>query len=123
MIKRAKHHRFRRETETLHWSTLSQKRNHPGQPSMPIECVFGDLFDNTHHAQAFAHGCNCQGAMGADLQPHAPDLLEHPAVCKGFPWFRLKDRPGPCVPASSSLKHKTNTRPPGLVTWASPATN
>lgn len=27
----------------------------------------GDLFANTHRAQAFAHGCNCQGVMGAGI--------------------------------------------------------
>ena len=27
---------------------------------MPIRYVSGDLFDNTHDARAFAHGCNCQ---------------------------------------------------------------
>lgn len=34
---------------------------------MPIQFVSGDLFDNTHKAQAFAHGCNCQGSMGAGV--------------------------------------------------------
>ena len=34
---------------------------------MPIEFVSGDLFDNAHHAQAFAQGCNCQGSMGAAI--------------------------------------------------------
>ena len=29
---------------------------------------------------------------------------------------------GPCVPGSSSLKHSSNSRPPGSVTWVSPAT-
>src|SRR3954454_12080322 len=34
---------------------------------MPIRLVSGDLFDNEHDAQAFAHGCNCQGSMGAGI--------------------------------------------------------
>jgi O-acetyl-ADP-ribose deacetylase (regulator of RNase III) len=34
---------------------------------MPIQNVRGDLFDNAHHVQAFAHGCNCQGSMGAGI--------------------------------------------------------
>jgi O-acetyl-ADP-ribose deacetylase (regulator of RNase III) len=34
---------------------------------MPIQFVSGDLFDNAHDAQAFAHGCNCQGSMGAGV--------------------------------------------------------
>jgi len=34
---------------------------------MTTQYVSGDLFDNTHEAQAFAHGCNCQGSMGAGI--------------------------------------------------------
>src|SRR4051794_16040644 len=34
---------------------------------MPIRFVSGDLFDNKHDARAFAHGCNCQGSMGAGI--------------------------------------------------------
>jgi O-acetyl-ADP-ribose deacetylase (regulator of RNase III) len=34
---------------------------------MVIAYISGDLFANRHHAQAFAHGCNCQGAMGAGI--------------------------------------------------------
>ncbi len=34
---------------------------------MPIQYVSGDLFLNAHSAQAFAHGCNCQGSMGAGI--------------------------------------------------------
>ncbi len=34
---------------------------------MPIRSVAGDLFANEHHAQALAHGCNCQGVMGAGI--------------------------------------------------------
>ena len=34
---------------------------------MPIEFVSGDLFANLHNAQALAHGCNCQGSMGAGV--------------------------------------------------------
>lgn len=32
---------------------------------MPVEYVSGDLF--TSNAQALAHGCNCQGVMGAGI--------------------------------------------------------
>ena len=35
---------------------------------------------------------------------------------------RSETRLGPWVPGSSSLKHSRKSRPPGLVTWASPAT-
>ncbi len=34
---------------------------------MPIHFVAGDLFTNEHQVQAFAHGCNCQGSMGAGI--------------------------------------------------------
>ena len=34
---------------------------------MPISFVTGDLFANRYAAQAFAHGCNCQGSMGAGI--------------------------------------------------------
>ena len=34
---------------------------------MPIRYVAGDLFANEHQAQALAHGCNCQGVMGAGI--------------------------------------------------------
>lgn len=34
---------------------------------MPTRYVAGDLFANTCQAQALAHGCNCQGSMGAGI--------------------------------------------------------
>jgi O-acetyl-ADP-ribose deacetylase (regulator of RNase III) len=34
---------------------------------MPVEYVSGDLFANRVGAQALAHGCNCQGSMGAGI--------------------------------------------------------
>jgi O-acetyl-ADP-ribose deacetylase (regulator of RNase III) len=34
---------------------------------MPIAFVSGDLFANRFHARALAHGCNCQGSMGAGV--------------------------------------------------------
>lgn len=34
---------------------------------MAISYVSGDLFTNAYAAQAFAHGCNCSGAMGAGI--------------------------------------------------------
>jgi O-acetyl-ADP-ribose deacetylase (regulator of RNase III) len=35
--------------------------------AMSIRYVAGDLFANRFGAQAFAHGCNCQGSMGAGI--------------------------------------------------------
>jgi len=34
---------------------------------MPIEFIKGDLFANRYKARALAHGCNCQGSMGAGM--------------------------------------------------------
>lgn len=34
---------------------------------MPVEYVAGDLFVNRVKAEAFAHGCNCAGSMGAGI--------------------------------------------------------
>src|SRR6516165_4247416 len=34
---------------------------------MPIQFVAGDLFDSDCEAGALAHGCNCQGSMGAGV--------------------------------------------------------
>lgn len=64
---------------------------------MPIEFVAGDLFDNVHHAKAFAHGCNCQGSMGAGVaigfRERYPEMFEqYRARCKAKPReFNLGD--------------------------------
>ncbi|HEX3269184.1 MAG TPA: macro domain-containing protein [Ktedonobacterales bacterium] len=34
---------------------------------MAISYISGDLFINVYHVQAFAHGCNCAGSMGAGI--------------------------------------------------------
>jgi O-acetyl-ADP-ribose deacetylase (regulator of RNase III) len=34
---------------------------------MPVQFIDGDLFVNKHQVQAFAHGCNCVGSMGAGI--------------------------------------------------------
>jgi O-acetyl-ADP-ribose deacetylase (regulator of RNase III) len=64
---------------------------------MPIEFVSGDLFDNAHHAQAFAQGCNCQGSMGAGIaktfRERYPEMFdEYRRRCKSEPrQFNLGD--------------------------------
>lgn len=64
---------------------------------MPIQYVSGDLFDNAHDAQAFAHGCNCQGSMGAGiaktLRARYPAMFEqYRQRCKAEPRrFNLGD--------------------------------
>jgi N-glycosidase YbiA len=64
---------------------------------MPIEFVSGDLFDNAYDAQAFAHGCNCQGSMGAGVAKtfkarYAEMFEEYRKRCKAEPrQFNLGD--------------------------------
>jgi O-acetyl-ADP-ribose deacetylase (regulator of RNase III) len=57
---------------------------------LPIEFVSGDLFANVHAAKAFAHGCNCQGSMGAGIavgfRERYPEIYEqYRARCKAKP--------------------------------------
>jgi O-acetyl-ADP-ribose deacetylase (regulator of RNase III)/catechol 2,3-dioxygenase-like lactoylglutathione lyase family enzyme len=64
---------------------------------MSIEFVSGDLFANTHAAAALAHGCNCQGSMGAGIakgfRDRYPAMYEQfRAKCKAIPReFNLGD--------------------------------
>src|SRR4051794_13335214 len=64
---------------------------------MPIEIVSGDLFDNAHGVRAFAHGCNCQGSMGAGIaktfRARYPEMHEeYRKRCKAEPrQFNLGD--------------------------------
>jgi len=57
---------------------------------MPIRFISGDLFDNEHGAQAVAHGCNCQGSMGAGIaknfRARYPEMYEeYRRRCKAEP--------------------------------------
>ena len=64
---------------------------------MPIQFVSGDLFVNACSAQAFAHGCNCQGSMGAGIakgfKERYPEMYEaYRQLCKTQPrQFNLGD--------------------------------
>jgi O-acetyl-ADP-ribose deacetylase (regulator of RNase III) len=64
---------------------------------MPIESVTGDLFVNRFEAQALAHGCNCQGSMGAGIATGFRDRYprmyeEYRSLCKAEPRrFNLGD--------------------------------
>jgi O-acetyl-ADP-ribose deacetylase (regulator of RNase III) len=64
---------------------------------MPIEFVSGDLFANVHNVAAFAHGCNCQGSMGAGIakgfRERYPEMSEQFRLrCKAEPrQFNLGD--------------------------------
>src|SRR5262249_17086018 len=63
----------------------------------PIHFLAGDLFANEIRAQAFAHGCNCQGSMGAGIakgfRQRYPEMYEeYRARCKAKPRkFNLGD--------------------------------
>ena len=57
---------------------------------MPIRWVSGDLFANAYRAEAFAHGCNCEGSMGAGvargIRDRYPTMFEeYRARCKAEP--------------------------------------
>jgi O-acetyl-ADP-ribose deacetylase (regulator of RNase III) len=57
---------------------------------MAISYVSGDLFTNAYSAQAFAHGCNCAGAMGAGIavgsrQRYPAMYEEYRRRCKASP--------------------------------------
>jgi O-acetyl-ADP-ribose deacetylase (regulator of RNase III) len=64
---------------------------------MPIRFISGDLFDNEHGARTFAHGCNCQGSMGAGIaktfRARYPQMYEeYRRRCKAEPRrFNLGD--------------------------------
>jgi len=64
---------------------------------MPIKYVSGDIFLNQHNVQAFAHGCNCQGVMGAGIavrfKKDYPEMFdEYRRRCKAKPrQFNLGD--------------------------------
>ena len=64
---------------------------------MPIRYVSGDLFANRYRAEAFAHGCNCQGSMGAGIavgfrERYPAMYAEYHRRCKADPReFNLGD--------------------------------
>jgi O-acetyl-ADP-ribose deacetylase (regulator of RNase III) len=64
---------------------------------MPIAFVSGDLFANRYRARALAHGCNCQGSMGAGIATSFRDrypamFAEYRRRCKAQPrLFNLGD--------------------------------
>ena len=64
---------------------------------MPIEYTTGDLFANRHGVKAWAHGCNCQGSMGAGIavgfKQRFPQMFEqYRQKCKANPrQFNLGD--------------------------------
>jgi O-acetyl-ADP-ribose deacetylase (regulator of RNase III) len=64
---------------------------------MPIRFVSGDLFANRYGAEALAHGCNCQGSMGAGVatgfRDRYPEMYaEYRRRCKAEPrQFNLGD--------------------------------
>jgi len=77
--------------------------------TMTVRHVSGDLFANRCNAQALAHGCNCQGAMGAGVakgfRERYPEMYEeYRRRCKAKPRqfnpgesFLWKENDRPCV--------------------------
>src|SRR5438105_2246018 len=72
-------------------------RNNTRAGLMPIAFVSGDLFANRFQARALAHGCNCQGSMGAGIATGFRDrypamYAEYRRRCKAEPRaFNLGD--------------------------------
>jgi O-acetyl-ADP-ribose deacetylase (regulator of RNase III) len=65
---------------------------------MPMQFVSGDLFANEFKAEAFAHGCNCQGSMGPGIakgfRERYPEMYEeYRRRCKAKP----RIQPGRCL--------------------------
>jgi O-acetyl-ADP-ribose deacetylase (regulator of RNase III) len=65
---------------------------------MPIRFVAGDLFQNAFKVEAFAHGCNCQGSMGAGIakgfrERYPAMFVEFRRRCKAEP---REFNPGDC---------------------------
>lgn len=64
---------------------------------MPINFVSGDIFLNEYSVRALAHGCNCQGVMGAGIavrfKKDYPEMYdEYRRRCKASPrQFNLGD--------------------------------
>ncbi len=64
---------------------------------MSIKYVSGEIFLNQYNAQAFAHGCNCQGVMGAGIalrfkEDYPAMYVEYRRRCKARPrQFNLGD--------------------------------
>ena len=94
---------------------------------MPIEFVSGDLFDNAYDAQAFAHGCNCQGSMGAGIaktfRARYPEMYdEYSRRCKAQPLYPIRDNE-PCPIEKCPGLHggdpvaSPNQRQVGARTW------
>jgi O-acetyl-ADP-ribose deacetylase (regulator of RNase III) len=73
------------------------RRTYREMSTMPIRYVWGDLFANRYRARAFAHGCNCEGSMGAGIavgfRQRYPAMYEqYRARCKATPrQFNLGD--------------------------------
>lgn len=65
---------------------------------MTIHITTGDLFANEHNAQAFAHGVNCVGVMGAgiakEFRRRWPMMYEYYREPRILAWIE----PGDCLP-------------------------
>lgn len=89
---------------------------------MTISYVSGDLFTNAYNAEAFAHGCNCAGAMGAGIavafRERYPAMYEeYRRRCKATPrefnpgdMFLWKDADQPWVFNLATQEHYWRSR-------------
>jgi O-acetyl-ADP-ribose deacetylase (regulator of RNase III) len=89
---------------------------------MAVSYVSGDLFANAFRAQAFAHGCNCAGAMGAGIavgfRERYPEMYEeYRRRCKASPRefnpgdvFMWKDAEHPWVFNLATQEHYWRSR-------------
>ena len=75
---------------------------------MPVEYVSGDLFANRVGAQALAHGCNCQGSMGAGIA--AEFRVRYPAMYAEYR-RRCKATPREFMPGDVFLYKADDGRP------------
>jgi O-acetyl-ADP-ribose deacetylase (regulator of RNase III) len=99
------------ESTVRYWrkrNGLERPKRRPAAEERPsMEWVAGDLFANEHLAQAIAHGCNCEGSMGAGVakvvKARYPEMFaEYRRMCKAEPrefnpgdaWlWRARDQP------------------------------
>jgi O-acetyl-ADP-ribose deacetylase (regulator of RNase III) len=87
---------------------------------MTTQSVSGDLFDNTHEAQAFAHGCNCQGSMGSGIaktfRARYPEMYkEYPGRCKSLvSWNTIPSR---STNSSAAYIVAASSLPPAKECW------
>jgi len=93
----AKAHGFEPDEIARRKKPMNTKPTRSNSTTRSIRFVSGDLFINRYNAQALAHGCNCQGIMGAGValgfkERHPHMYKEYRRRCKAKPRrFNLGD--------------------------------